>query len=328
MDSERAIQTTKRMIAAYVNENQDNWDINLPQFMYAYNSGVHGTTNCTPFETMFGRPPKLPIDLLYPQVPPNIRVEISSADQEADLAGIELLEDSPPKLCPDVTKTISILKKRLLNIGKVLRKNKDIKMDRAKLIHDRRIKKEIYEIGEYVLCSHPRIAKGQKRGIAAKYYGPFKITGINSNGCNYVIKSDTRGARAKQVHKNNLKAYHKRGIETPLPDSQTTPIIEKRTYRKDPNNPRWRQSSSLSSDEGDCSSSESDEQSENERQPEAEGHPVPIVSDNTDSSSSSSLQVNAAPIRAKRKYIKRTHQTLPVTTRSGRVAKRPDYTRL
>ncbi len=258
--SERAIQTTKRMIAAYVNENQDIWDINLPQLMYAYNFGVHGTTNCTPFETMFGRTPKLPIDLLYPQIPPNIRVEIGSTDQEVHLEGIELLEDSPPKLCPDVTKTICLLKKRLLNIGKVLRKNKDIKMDRAKLIHDRKIKKEFYEIGEYVLCSHPRIAKGQKRGIAAKYYGPFKVIDINSNGCNYIIKSDIRGARAKQVHKNNLKAYHKRGVEMPLPDSQTTPIIVKRPYRKNPNNPRWGQSSSFSSDEGDCSSSESDDQ--------------------------------------------------------------------
>jgi hypothetical protein len=72
------------MIAAYVNEHQDDWDKHLPQFMYAYNPGVHGTTNCTPFETMFGRTPKLPLDLLNPTLEKNIQEEFSSADQFKD----------------------------------------------------------------------------------------------------------------------------------------------------------------------------------------------------------------------------------------------------
>jgi hypothetical protein len=45
-------------------------------------------------------------------------------------------------------------------------------MDKAKGKYDRRIKKENYEVGEWVLCSHPKIAKGMKKGIAFKYYGP------------------------------------------------------------------------------------------------------------------------------------------------------------
>ena len=138
------------------------------------------------------------------------------------------MEEIAPKLKPDVANSIDKLKEHMLAIA--LRKDKDIKMDYAKITQDRKIKREI---NDYVLCSHPRIAKGQKRGIAPKYHGPFKIIGINPNGCNYVIKSDTRNSRAKQVHKNNLKFYVKREAHTPMPESQpNNNIITKRTYNK------------------------------------------------------------------------------------------------
>ena len=34
---------------------------------FAYNTDVNETTKCSPFELMFGRIPKLPIDLVYDQ---------------------------------------------------------------------------------------------------------------------------------------------------------------------------------------------------------------------------------------------------------------------
>jgi len=116
----------------------------------------------------------------------------------------------------------------------------------------------------------------------------------------------------------------------PLPDSQTTPIIVKRPYRKNPNNPRWGQSSSFSSEEGDCSSSESDDQLVNEGQhtPESLAHLDPLITNITDTPSPSPQQVSAAPIKPKRKYTKCTHHTFPIKTRKGRVTKRPDYLRL
>ena len=68
-----------------------------------------------------------------------------------------------------------------------------------------------------------------------------------------------------------------------LPASQST------TIRKDPNKPRWKQSSSLSSDKENCGSSESDKWSENETRPVAENiaHPDLTARDILDSPSSS-----------------------------------------
>ena len=42
----------------------DNWDEFLPFVQFAYNTSVNATTKCTPFEIMYGRKPRLPLDLL------------------------------------------------------------------------------------------------------------------------------------------------------------------------------------------------------------------------------------------------------------------------
>jgi len=62
--TERFNRTLKTMIACYVNENQNNWDELLPFLSYAYNTSTHSTTNHSPYEVIFGRKPKIPIDLI------------------------------------------------------------------------------------------------------------------------------------------------------------------------------------------------------------------------------------------------------------------------
>ena len=70
--------------------------------------------------------------------------------------------------------------------------------------------------------------KGLSRGLAPRYYGPFKIVGKNTNGCDYVIRDERKKtAGAKQIHVNNIKKYFHRGqLELDYPNrpaSQETP---------------------------------------------------------------------------------------------------------
>jgi len=58
--SEKAVQQAKRMIRAHVDDEQENWDVGLPQLAFAR------MTRMTPFEIMYGRRAKIPIDLAYP----------------------------------------------------------------------------------------------------------------------------------------------------------------------------------------------------------------------------------------------------------------------
>ena len=54
---ERYNWTIVSMLRYYVNEHQDNWDVNVGPLTYAYNSHVHRTTHTKPFELVLGRPP-------------------------------------------------------------------------------------------------------------------------------------------------------------------------------------------------------------------------------------------------------------------------------
>ena len=95
---------------------------------------------------------------------------------------------------------------------KILERNRGTKMKRAKWWHDRRIAKKQYNLGDWVLCNHPKLRKGLSRGLAPRYYGPFEVIGKYDNNCDYLIKRiNSPKARAKQIHQNNLKIYFKRG---------------------------------------------------------------------------------------------------------------------
>ncbi|RMZ98178.1 hypothetical protein BpHYR1_016843, partial [Brachionus plicatilis] len=92
-------------------------------------------------------------------------------------------------------------------------KNRNCRMDKAKLDHDRKIKKFEYNIGDYVLT-----------GLAHKYHGPFSS-----------LESET-------VHKNRLKYYFHSGHSLPTIKEEPVeqPDRQKRKYTKNLNNPRWK----------------------------------------------------------------------------------------
>jgi hypothetical protein len=46
----------------------NDWDKLLQYVQFAYNTSVSASTKCTPFEMMYGRKPKLPLDLLLPEL--------------------------------------------------------------------------------------------------------------------------------------------------------------------------------------------------------------------------------------------------------------------
>ena len=66
--SERDNRTNKAALTALVNERMDDWDDLLQYIQLAYNSSVNATTNWTPFELLYGRAPRLPLDLILPEV--------------------------------------------------------------------------------------------------------------------------------------------------------------------------------------------------------------------------------------------------------------------
>ena len=61
---ERFNHTLVSLLRSYTNENQTDWDVQIPFVIMAYRSSVQASTGYSPNQMMFGREVKLPIDLV------------------------------------------------------------------------------------------------------------------------------------------------------------------------------------------------------------------------------------------------------------------------
>ena len=164
------------MIRAHTDSNQETWDIGLAQLTFAYNSSVHETIGLSPFEVMFGRQPRIPIDLTYPYTIDMTREPILDArtiqveevreqltQVQPEVQEFDRLADATDKATPHhVQAFVTELKQRLETSFAWLESNKIGRMERAKVDYDRRIRKRSYEVGEWVLCNHPKIKKASQ----------------------------------------------------------------------------------------------------------------------------------------------------------------------
>ena len=72
---ERFNQTLVNAVAKLTQDHRDTWDEKIGEVVFAYNTAVHESTKHTPFEVMFGRMAKLPIDFNMPEdISPEERV--------------------------------------------------------------------------------------------------------------------------------------------------------------------------------------------------------------------------------------------------------------
>ncbi|CAF0975241.1 unnamed protein product [Brachionus calyciflorus] len=206
--SERFIQTLKNMLKSHVSKSQLDWDSHLSKLCFAYNTSVHASIGFSPYQMMFGQLPRVPIDLIFPQVENELHLEAVEWQEQ----GIENLANVDDEWRNNLNKeTLAFCDKQVQifkNMYHLAAKNRNLVMDRSKIRHDKKIKKYEYNIGDLVLTDHVKLKKGLCSGLAHKYYGPFIVVGKHPNNVNYVIKRrDSKKAKKFLIHKNRLKLY-------------------------------------------------------------------------------------------------------------------------
>ena len=59
---ERFNATFERQLAKFTNDRLNDWDMHIGSIVFAYNTGIHATTEFSPYQLQFGRQPNLPPD--------------------------------------------------------------------------------------------------------------------------------------------------------------------------------------------------------------------------------------------------------------------------
>ena len=180
--TERTNSVIKNMLAAFVNKRADDWDDHLPAVMMGYRSSVHRTLGEAPFNMMFGRSCRLPIDALVGP-PPEVEYEILSPSEY-----VQNLTEAM-KTAHDVVSD---------HVGE--------KYVYQKKSYDRHVKPQEFCVGQAVwLRIYPRI-KGRSQTLLRHWDETWIVTKKLSR-IHYKIQKSPNG-KSRIMHGDGLKPYH------------------------------------------------------------------------------------------------------------------------
>ncbi|CAF0986279.1 unnamed protein product [Brachionus calyciflorus] len=181
-------RTLEQMLACYVADNHKEWDKYLPKLAFAYNTAVHATL-CI----VYGRQPKLPINLLFPT--PNLDFNLT-ADAYA-----------------------SKVHTHLLKCYNLVEKHSQSKVNKFKFYADKHVRPASYVTDERVWLLNERKKKGISKKLSRKWSGPYTII-VKLNENKYKLRPDKPGKK-KLVHVNRLKKCN-----SPPPNVRYDSILE------------------------------------------------------------------------------------------------------
>ena len=174
------------MLAQFVDQQKQNdWDTKLDKLTFAYNTAVHATTKLSPFELMFGRVPKLPIDLVYDQTDS----EELKAKIEVEWIASEFAEN---------------LRKDMKEMFDFAASNRDAAALRASALVDRTVRGVNFQVGDKVWVLDQNTKKGVNPKLRPRWKGPYLVTGI-LNEVDAILKADGRSRKTLIVHFSKLK---------------------------------------------------------------------------------------------------------------------------
>ena len=151
---ERYNQTLINSLSKFVQEDRTTWEERLGEVVYAYNTAVQESTKHTPFEVMFGRVARLPVEST--NADPESRVEqfIAADDMDEEERAVERKE-----LEEDVRKNIAVAQEKQ-------KRYYDLKHGAA----------SCFKVGSVVLKKD--FTRKRRRGgkMDYRWEGPFRVT--------------------------------------------------------------------------------------------------------------------------------------------------------
>ncbi len=208
---ERFNQTLIAGLKSLGNLRQDDWDLVLDPYLFAYRTSVHAVTKFSPFELVFGR---------SALTPTNAALRFHSGNHLA-CDRREFFR----QLKWDMDEMRVLVHSREQQAFADRKRRFDVKAGKTV---------DCFEVGDRVWLYDPAVPAGFKSKIYVKWYGPFTILSQESP-VTYTLDLPT-GSRAHAViHANRLKAFVDR-MNWPtispadLEDTDTSPLLPYEFY--------------------------------------------------------------------------------------------------
>jgi len=192
---ERQNGTVKRTFAKLIQENQKDWDIQLPRAVFSVNCSVHKDFNLSPYFLVFGRDPQVRTDQLFPII----------QDYLAPLTPLEVelrAEDA------------NLHANRCTRIAQKRRYEE----------HGATHKRIIYSPGDLVMRKVYLTKKGLARKLTRKYEGPYTV--VDMVGAANVRISKGTPPVEKLVAIANVKRYNAREATSDSSDCEPDSLSE------------------------------------------------------------------------------------------------------
>ena len=207
---ERFNSTLCQSLSMYVSKNQKDWDEFIPLILFAHRTSVLDAIGDSPFYVLYGREPRLPIDVKY--LPP-------AAD--------------------DLSTSVLDYRKRIVEkvelAQNLARENLQRAQQKIKDYYDQKTKEPVFEVGQRVWVYTPRTRKGLSKKLMHNWLGPYRIV-EKLSPVHFKLRTITNKKVAFSCHANRMKPFvdpNLRPIDPPPFDDPAEPYINESDIPKD-----------------------------------------------------------------------------------------------
>ncbi|KZR97175.1 Uncharacterized protein APZ42_008103, partial [Daphnia magna] len=172
----------------------------LQYVCFAYNTARQESTGYSPFFLLYGREPRLPIDLELDADPNPLRTEEGAAMSYAD------------RLQADLTEAREIVQTRMEQV-------------KQKEAYDARHRELSFQAGDLVLVYKPFRKVGKSEKLLHRWLRPYKVL-RQTTPVNYEVISATGRGKADIVHVARMKSFHEATLDWQSPQKATSDNTE------------------------------------------------------------------------------------------------------
>jgi len=175
---ERFNRTLKSLLRKLVNKEGRDWDRLLPYILFAYREVPHDTTGFSPFELLYGREVRGPLDVLK---------DVWEANRKSD---------------ESVVSHILLVRERMEEMSEVVEENARAAQSRQKRWYDQTARERELEPNEEVLVLLPT----STNKLLAQWQGPYRVL-RRMGKVNYEVLMPDKKRKRKVFHINMLKKW-------------------------------------------------------------------------------------------------------------------------